>query len=120
MTRTTCDTGEETHMDISLKGWDITHADEAEWVPWGGEGRARAKVLGSADGYTVAFVEAEPGYRGTEHLHTAAEFFYVIDGSVENQGVGLKAGDGYAAAAGSTHVDFSTASGATYLIIFKL
>jgi mannose-6-phosphate isomerase-like protein (cupin superfamily) len=107
-------------MEITLAGWDITHADEVDWVPWGGEGTARAKVLGSADGYTVAFVEASPGYRGTAHEHTAAEFFSVIDGTVRNQGVDMKTGDGYAAAMGSTHSDFSTASGATYLIIFKL
>jgi mannose-6-phosphate isomerase-like protein (cupin superfamily) len=107
-------------MNVSLNGWDIVRADEAEWVDWGGEGRARAKVLGSANGYTVAYVEAAPGYRGTAHEHVAPEFFYVIDGTVENQGVPMKAGDGYAAATGSTHADFSTASGATYLIIFTL
>ena len=29
-------------------------------------------------------------------------------------------GDGYAAAAGSTHTDFATETGATYLVIFKI
>ena len=52
----------------SLEGWDINHADQLEWVPWG-EGGARAKILGTADGYVVAYVEAEPGYRGTPHEH---------------------------------------------------
>jgi quercetin dioxygenase-like cupin family protein len=107
-------------MDIALSGWDIVHAEEVDWVDWGGEGTARAKVLGSANGYTVAYVEAEPGYRGNAHEHTATEFFYLIDGTVENQGQGMKTGDGYAAATGSTHADFSTASGATYIIVFKL
>ncbi len=32
----------------------------------------------------------------------------------------MKAGDGYAAAAGSTHADFSTETGARYIIIFRL
>ncbi len=107
-------------MDISLKGWDITRADDAEWVPWGGSGNARAKVLGSADGYVAVLVEAEPGYHGDPHEHAYAEFFYLIDGTVQNQGEAMKAGDGYAAAAGSTHADFSTDSGATYIVIFKL
>ena len=107
-------------MDISLEGWDIVRADEAEWVPWGGTGDARAKVLGSADGYVVVLVEAQPGYRGDAHEHAHAEFFYLIDGTIQNQGVGLKTGDGYAAAAGSSHTDFSTDSGATYIITFKL
>jgi quercetin dioxygenase-like cupin family protein len=107
-------------MQLSLDGWDITHADEAEWIPWGGSGDARAKVLGSADGYAVVLVEAQPGYRGDPHEHSYAEFFYLVDGTVENQAQGLKAGDGYAAAAGSTHTDFGTTSGATYIVIFKL
>ena len=107
-------------MELSLDGWDINKADELEWVPWGSTGDARAKVLGSADGYFVVMVEAEPGYRGDPHEHANAEFFYLIDGTVENQGQAMKPGDGYAAAAGSTHAEFSTTSGATYIIIFKL
>ena len=54
-------------MDISLDGWDIERFDDAEWVSWGSGGNARAKVLGAADGYTVALVEAEPGYHGDSH-----------------------------------------------------
>jgi len=108
-------------VDISLDGWNIVSADEAEWMPWAGSaGEARAKMLGAADGYTVVLVEAKPDYRGSEHEHAYAEFNYVIDGTVRNQGQEMKAGDGYAAAAGSTHADFATDSGATYLVIFKI
>ena len=108
-------------MEISLAGWDIVKADETEWLPWGGKGGdARAKVLGSADGYTVMLVEAQPGYQGNAHEHTYPEFNYVIDGTVRNQGQEMSAGDGYAAAAGSTHTDFATDTGATYIVIFKL
>jgi hypothetical protein len=32
----------------------------------------------------------------------------------------MAAGDGYAAAAGSTHTAFATDTGATYLVIFKI
>ena len=63
-------------MEISLDGWDITQAAAADWVPWGSAGNARAKILGSADGY--------------------------------------------AAAAGSTHAEFATDTGAKYVVIFKL
>jgi quercetin dioxygenase-like cupin family protein len=107
--------------DISLSGWDIVRNDEADWMPWtGSAGEARAKILGSADGYTVTLVEAQPGYAGTPHEHTHAEFEYVIDGSLRTQGREMSAGDGYAAAAGSTHTVFATDTGATYLVIFKL
>ncbi len=107
--------------DISLDGWDIVSADEAEWVPWvGSAGEARAKALGAADGYNVMLVEAKPGYRASPHVHTYTEFNYVVDGTVRNQGKEMKAGDGYAAAAGSSHTDFATDSGATYIVIFKI
>lgn len=110
-----------TTMDISLDGWDIVRADDADWAPWvGSTGEARAKVLGSADGYTVVLVEAQAGYQGSPHVHTHAEFNYVVDGTVRNQGLEMAAGDGYAAAAGSSHADFATDSGATYLVIFKI
>jgi hypothetical protein len=32
----------------------------------------------------------------------------------------MERGDGYAAAAGSTHTDFATETGATYLVVFKI
>ena len=108
-------------MDVSLDGWDIVAADQAEWMPWtGAAGEARAKVLGAADGYTVAMVEAGPGYRGNPHVHTNAELNYLVSGSVRTQGREMKAGDGYAAAAGSSHTEFETETGATYIVIFKL
>jgi uncharacterized protein len=107
-------------MDISLEGWDIHSADAADWVPWGTTGDAKAKILGTADGHLVAYVEADAGYRGDPHEHGYPEFFYLIDGTVRNQGRQMVAGDGYAAATGSTHADFATETGAKYIIIFRL
>jgi quercetin dioxygenase-like cupin family protein len=108
-------------LDISLEGWDIVSADDADWMPWtGSAGEARAKILGSADGYTSVLVEAKPGYRGSEHEHGYAEFNYVVEGTLRNQGREMKAGDGYAAAAGSSHADFETDTGATYIVIFRI
>src|SRR5918996_4247871 len=82
-------------MDISLEGWDIVSGDEAGWMPWtGSAGEARAKVLGSADGYTVMLVEAQRGYEGTPHEHAHAEFSFVVSGALRNQGERMSAGDG--------------------------
>ena len=105
--------------EMSHEGWDINHADGLEWVPWG-EAGARAKILGAADGYVVALVEADAGYEGTPHDHAYAEFFYLIEGDVTNQGTAMTAGDGYAAAAGSRHDQFRAETPARYLSIFKL
>ena len=43
-----------------------------------------------------------------------------MDGELRNQGQLMSRGDGYVAAAGSSHTDFVTETGATYLSIFKL
>lgn len=107
-------------MVLSLAGWNTGRAKEIEWSPWGQDGNARAKVVGSADGYFLTLVEADAGYRGTAHEHRYAEFFYLLDGKIRNQGQVLTAGDGYAAAAGSTHDDFEALTSTRYLTIFKI
>jgi quercetin dioxygenase-like cupin family protein len=104
----------------SLEGWSFGRADEGEWLPWGSNGDARAKVLASADGYMVALVEAEPGYRGDPHQHTNPEFGIILEGTARNQGQHMSAGDVAAAATGTWHTDFETPDGATYVTIFKL
>jgi quercetin dioxygenase-like cupin family protein len=107
-------------MEHSLEGWDVARFDEVEWAPWGSGDNARAKVLGIADGFYVALVEAEAGYQGDPHVHEYPEFLYVVDGTLRNQGKEMARGDAYAAAPGSSHTDFATDSGATYLSIFKI
>jgi quercetin dioxygenase-like cupin family protein len=104
----------------SLEKWDIRHAAESEWIPWGNQGDARAKILGEADGYTVVLVEANAGYQSSPHEHAHAEFFYLVAGVIRNQGRTMRAGDGYAAATGSVHTDFEVEEPATYLTIFRL
>lgn len=103
-----------------MEGWDIASFEQIDWAPWGSAGNARAKVMASADGFYVALVEAEPGYSGDPHQHDHAEFLYVVDGTLRTQGREMTKGDAYAAAAGSTHDDFGTDRGATYLSIFRL
>jgi len=105
----------------SLEGWQIGRSDDAgDWMPWGSRGDARARVLASADGYTVVLVEAEAGYRGDPHEHGYAEFLYLVSGTLRSQGVDMGPGDAYAAAAGSTHDEFEAVSAASYISIFKL
>ena len=108
-------------MEHSLDKWDVVHGADAEWVPWGGNGApARAKVLGSGDGYLLVVVEAAAGYAGDPHDHASAALSYVVSGTVEHQGVVMTTGDGYVAAAGSTHTGFRVLDDATYVVAFKL
>jgi len=106
--------------DQLLDRWDIRHAADAEWLPWGEGSTARAKILGEADGYTVTLIEAQAGYTGTAHEHTNAEFFFLVEGKIRNQGQKMRGGDGYAAAAGSVHSDFEALTPSTYVVIFKI
>lgn len=107
-------------MQHSLTGWDISRPGATDWVPWGSADNARAKILAVADGYHVVLVEAEAGYAGEAHDHAHTEFLYVLEGTLRNQGQVMSAGDAYAAAIGSSHTDFATDHGATYLLVFKL
>ena len=107
-------------MQHSLNGWDIGRFDDIDWIPWDTGDKARAKVLGVADGFHVALIEAGAGYRGGPHEHDFPEFLYVIDGALHTQGHEMTAGDAYAASPGSTHTDFAVDTPATYLLIFKL
>jgi hypothetical protein len=103
-----------------LDGWDIGSAAEIEWIAWGEGGNARAKILGSGDGYMVAIIEADEGYVTMPHEHAYTEFLYVVAGRIRNQGKTMVAGDAYVASIGSTHTDFEAESASTYLSIFKL
>jgi len=105
-------------METSLDGWDIGTGDTIGWVPLGTDGLARAKLLATGGGSYVALIAAEPGYHADPHTHAHAEFLYIVDGTVRNQGRQMRQGDAYAAEAGSTHTDFTTATGATYLAVF--
>jgi len=107
-------------MAVSLEGWDIGRFESLEWSTWGSRGNARAKVIASGDGFYMALVEAEPGYAGDPHEHARTEFFFLIEGTVHNQGRTMAKHDGYVASAGSVHEDFGTSTGATYLSIFTL
>jgi quercetin dioxygenase-like cupin family protein len=103
-----------------LAGWDIGAVVAVDWSPWGSRGDARAKVLANGDGYFLALVEVQPGYRGDAHEHAFTEMLYVLAGSLRTQGVEMGPGDAYVAAAGSVHTDFATDGGATYVSVFKL
>lgn len=107
-------------MTHDQTGWNIGHGEGVEWQSWGSRGDARAKVLAVGDGYLVALVRAEPGYRGDPHQHAFTEFSFILDGAFRTQGIDMAAGDAYVAESGSVHTDFETPNGATYLSIFKL
>src|SRR5262245_50503456 len=103
-----------------LDGWDMHSQAEIDWTPWGEAGDARAKVLGTGDGYVLAIVEAPVGCRGSRREHAHPEFVYVVDGSIRKHGRTLGPVDAYVASIGSVHSDIDIEAPSTYLSIFKL
>ncbi len=101
-------------------GWDFGLDADAEWMPWGEGDNATARIVAAADGYHQVLIKAQAGYAGTPHEHEHAEFSYVLEGVVRHNGTTVSAGDGYAAAAGSSHDAFEAITDATYLTIFRL
>jgi quercetin dioxygenase-like cupin family protein len=77
-------------------------------------------MLAHGDGFFLALVEADAGYRGAPHEHEHTEFLYVLDGRVRTQGEPMGPGDGYVASAGSVHEDFEAEVPSRYLSIFRL
>lgn len=106
--------------DERLDGWDIARAVDVDWAPWGGSGDARAKLLANGDGFFVAVVEADAGYRGAPHEHEHTEFLYVLEGQLRTQGRVMEAGDAYVATRGSSHADFEAEQASRYVSIFRL
>ena len=95
-------------MEHELDGWDIVHGADADWMPWGGEGApARAKVLGTGDGYALVVVEAAAGQQvvavaAIEAVAPVAAIGLVVAGK-QRDGV-VAAGAGLAVvAAGAVH-----------------
>ncbi len=78
------------------------------------------KVLGVADGTMIASFQFQPGYVDSVHHHEQAEFTYVLEGSLNSQGVMMSRGHTYAAEAGTTHDQFSTETGCTLVSVFKV
>ncbi len=102
----------------ALAGWTFADSGTISWTPRG-EGVAM-KVLGVADGTMIASFQFQPGYVGAVHNHEQAEFTYILEGSLNSQGVMMYPGHSYAVEAGTLHDQFSTETGCTLVSVFKV
>ena len=104
--------------DHDTTGWTFTDTNSAplQETPDG----AKFKMIGGADGFVMVYSELAAGDSGSPHEHGAPEFLYVLEGDVTSNGVEMKAGHGYAAAAGSKHTEFASTDGCKFISVFKL
>ncbi len=100
------------------EGWSFSDSGSMPWQQRG-EGVAM-KVLGVADGTMIASFQFQPGYVGGVHEHEQAEFTYILEGSLNSQGVMMYPGHAYAVEPGTTHDQFSTETGCTLVSVFKV
>jgi len=103
--------------DHDLTGWYIKDVTGGEWMsaPDG----APFKLIGVADGLAFVLSKVDAGSRGARHVHKGPEFLYLLEGDLTVNGVEMKKGHGYAAATGSTHSEFSSQQGATFVVVLK-
>ena len=97
--------------------WHIADTNSMEWQVV--EGGQMLKFIGTAKGTGFILSKVPAGFKGPVHRHDGLEYLYVIEGSVISNGTLLKAGHGYIAGPGTQHSEFSSSSGATFVVVFS-
>lgn len=95
------------------------HAD-LPWTPSKFARGVEVKNLGKANGRAMQLVRFQPGASFPAHLHTDAEFLFVLEGEVIQNGRRLHAGCSTVAPAGSRDTEFISPSGGTFLLVYAL
>ena len=103
-------------INNDLPKWHFTDTNNMEWQIL--ESGQMLKLIGTAQGTGFILSKIPPGFSGPAHHHDALEYLYVIEGSVISNGKLLEAGHGYIAEPGTQHDEFSSSSGATFVVVF--
>ena len=96
--------------------WHITDTNSMEWQTVAGG--QMLKFIGTAKGTGFILSKVPAGFKGPVHRHDGLEYLYVIDGSVVSNRTLLKAGYGFIAEPGTQHEEFTSATGATFVVVF--
>jgi quercetin dioxygenase-like cupin family protein len=97
--------------------WHFANTNEMDWQVL--ENGQMIKLIGTAEGNGFILPKVPPGCIGPPHQHKGLEYLYVIEGSVVSNGTLLEAGHGYIAESGTDHHEFSSETGATFIVVFK-
>lgn len=87
------------------------------WRPSSFADKIWIKDLGEADGYAMQLVKFEPGAIFPSHLHTKAEFIYILEGVLIQDTKELARGFASIAPPGSKDMDVKTEHGCIFLMI---
>ena len=95
------------------------HAD-LPWIPSKFAPDVQVKNLGKANGRAMQLVRFQPAASFPAHLHTDAEFLFMLEGEVIQNGHKLHAGWSTVAPAGTHDTEFVSPSGCTFLLVYAL
>ena len=95
------------------------HAD-LPWMPAKFAQGVEVKNLGKANGRAMQLVRFQAGASFPVHLHTDAEFLFMLEGEAIQNGRKLHAGWSTVAPAGTCDTQFISPSGCMFLLVYAL
>ncbi len=98
-----------------LPQWHFGDANTMEWQTL--ETGQMLKIIATAKGTGLILSKVPPGCKGPVHTHDGLECLYVIEGSVVSNGKRLVAGCGFIAETGTLHEEFTSSTGATFVVV---
>ena len=98
----------------------FTCHDDLPWIPSRFASGVEVKNLGKANGRAMQLVRFQPGASFPAHLHTDAEFLFMLEGDVFQNGQKLRSGWSSVAAAGTYDTYFMSPTGCTFLLVYAL
>lgn len=102
-------------VNDGLPQWHFGDANSMEWQTL--ETGQMLKFIATAKGTGLILSKVPPGCKGPVHIHEGLEYLYVIEGSVVSNGKYLEAGCGFIAEAGTLHEEFTSSTGATFVVV---
>jgi anti-sigma factor ChrR (cupin superfamily) len=101
-----------------LEEFIFTDSEAVSWRPSTFATGVEVKDLGRANGRAMQLVRFQPGAAFPAHKHTGAEFIYVLEGDLIQEGQPLKRGWASVAPSGTEDADVRSESGCVFLIIY--
>ena len=107
-------------MNAPDQDFIFTCHDQLPWIPSRFAPGVEVKNLGKANGRAMQLVRFQPGASFPAHLHTDAEFLFMLEGEVFQNGQRLGTGWSSVAPAGTRDSTFVSPAGCSFLLVYAL
>lgn len=102
---------------MQIAGFICTNSEGISWRPSAFAAGVEVKELGAANGRVMQLVRFQPGAVFPAHQHMGAEFIYVLEGDLIQEGQRLKRGWASVAPSGTGDDVVRSESGCMFLIV---